>query len=64
MSSGKSPASVTRDTSFDEIVNDTCERLKDKRVQYSIQRINEMEELLNALEQELDQFIIFKKTGK
>ena len=60
MSFVNKPASISTDTPFSEVLNETCERLRDKQVQYSIRRIHEMEELLNTLEQELDQFFAAK----
>jgi hypothetical protein len=56
MNSGDKSA-ISTDTSFSDIVDDTCERLKDKQVQYSIRRIQEMEDILNGLELELNQFL-------
>jgi hypothetical protein len=44
------------------MVDGTCERLRDRQAQYSIRRIQEMEDILNALELELDQFL-FSDTG-
>ncbi|MDR1144043.1 MAG: hypothetical protein LBK77_07500 [Spirochaetaceae bacterium] len=43
--------------SFKEMVDQTFERLWDKKVQLSIRRIRELEEQLNALELELDMMI-------
>jgi len=42
---------------FSEIVDKTCESLKDRQIQYSIRRIREMGTQLYALEQELDEFL-------
>jgi hypothetical protein len=44
-------------SSFKEVVDQTFERLWDKKVQLSIRRIRELEERLNALELELDMMI-------
>ena len=63
MSSSEKPVSLTADTFFSDVVDETCERLRDKQVQYSIRRINEMEDTLNELELELEQFL-FTKNGK
>ena len=53
---------LTRDygsaeASFDVVLDMACERLWDKRIQYSIRRIKEMDEELRRLEEELDEFI-------
>ncbi|MFP3041591.1 hypothetical protein LQZ19_07175 [Treponema primitia] len=44
-------------SSFKEVVNEACNRLWDRRVQYSIRRIREMEDALKTLELELDLMI-------
>jgi len=63
MSSGDNPVSISPHATFSEVVDESFERLKDKQVQYSIRKIHEMENTLNALEHELDQFL-FAKAGK
>jgi len=60
MSSSDKPASISAGISFSDIVDETFERLKDKQVQYSIRRIHEMEDILSALDHELDQFLLSK----
>ncbi|GHV78928.1 hypothetical protein AGMMS49944_07190 [Spirochaetia bacterium] len=53
-----SEAAVLPDTaSFKEVVDETCNRLWDRRVQYSIRRIRELEDTLKTLELELDLMI-------
>jgi hypothetical protein len=42
---------------FDSLLDETCERLMDRQVQYSIRRIYEMEKRLDILERELEEFI-------
>ena len=53
---GGRPASVTEFT-FDSMLDETCERLLDRQLMYSIQRIHEMEKRLTRLERELDDFL-------
>jgi hypothetical protein len=48
---------VSRESSFETMLDTTCERLREKHIQYSIRRINEMDEELKKLEKELDEFI-------
>ena len=60
MSFPENPASISTDSSFSCVLDETCDRLKDKQVQYSIRRIHEMEDKLSSLERELDQFLIIK----
>ena len=52
----KSPFIVREDTSFDSVLNAACERLWTKHSQYSIRRLNELDEELDKLEKELDLF--------
>jgi len=58
----KKPDILTRDfdpteASFEVILDSTCERLWEKRIQYSIRRIKEMDDELKKLEEELEAFI-------
>ncbi|HCC37576.1 MAG TPA: hypothetical protein DEQ14_08150 [Treponema sp.] len=63
MSSGEKPVSASASAAFSTVVDETCERLMDRQIQYSIRRIHEMENRLAVLEQELDAFL-FSKDGK
>jgi len=56
------PKIQTRDynsteASFDIVLDTVCDRLREKRIQYSIRRIKEMDEELRRIEEELDEFI-------
>ena len=42
---------------FDTLLDETCERLLDRQVKFSIQRIHELERRLDILERELDDFL-------
>ena len=53
---GQKSAPVSELT-FDAMLDETCERLLDRQVKYSIQRIHELEKRLDVLERELDEFI-------
>lgn len=57
---GEKPAPVS-DLTFDSILDETCERLLDRQVKYAVQRIAEMEKRLNALENDLNEFLSKKK---
>ena len=48
--------------SFTDIVDKTCEDLKDCQVKYTIRRLLEMKENLNVLEQELNEFLQCKES--
>ncbi|MCL2128220.1 MAG: hypothetical protein FWH38_08195 [Treponema sp.] len=50
-------AAPISDISFESILDETCERLLDRQVKYSIQRIYELEKRLDGLERELDEFL-------
>ena len=51
------PVISTDEPSFELVLDTVFERLREKYVQYSIRRIGEMEEELNRLEKELNEFI-------
>jgi len=42
---------------FNDVVDEACDRLLDKQIKYSIRRIMEMEERLANMERELDDFL-------
>ncbi|MDR0629020.1 MAG: hypothetical protein LBG24_05180 [Treponema sp.] len=46
--------------SFDALLDQTCERLWDKKVQYAMRRIQELEGHLRSMEEELDAFLCQK----
>ena len=46
--------------SFKDVLDKACDELMDKHVNYSIRRIQEMEEFLILLERELDEFLARK----
>jgi hypothetical protein len=45
------------DSFFETLLDDTCSRLHDMQVRYSIRRLGELEAILNGLEAELDALI-------
>jgi hypothetical protein len=49
------------DFTFDSMLDETCERLLDRQLLYSIQRIHELEKRLIRLERELDEFLSKEK---
>ena len=49
------------DFTFDSMLDETCERLLDRQVKYTIQRIYDMEKRLGNLERELDEFLSIKR---
>jgi hypothetical protein len=60
MAYSEKSAIVSKDASFSDVLDETCERLIDKQLQYSIRRIHEMDGRLAALEHELDEFLLVK----
>jgi hypothetical protein len=50
-------AVLSDESSFKEVVDETCNRLWDRKVQFSIRRIRELEDRLKTLELELDMMI-------
>ena len=51
------PLTLTQESPFEAMLDATCERLWEKKVQYSIQRIKEMDEELLRIEEELGEFL-------
>ena len=45
------------ESSFNLVLDSACERLWEKRILYSIRRIDELDEKLNSLEKELSEFL-------
>jgi hypothetical protein len=58
MISGEKPLTLSDTFSFEEVLDQTCDRLWDKKVQYSIRRIQEMEDYLDKLERELNALVL------
>ena len=48
---------MVEESSFETVLDTTCERLWEKKVQYSVQRIKEMDEELLKFEEELNEII-------
>jgi len=46
-----------RESSFEFVLDNACERLREKQVQFSIMRIHEMEARLDLLEKELNEIL-------
>ena len=42
---------------FDSLLDEACERLLDRQLKYSVQRIRDLEKRLGRLESELDEFL-------
>jgi hypothetical protein len=60
MTINEKSAAVPGVYSFNDLVDETCGKLMDKQIKHSIRRIMEMEERLESLEKELDDFILQK----
>ncbi|MDR1586130.1 MAG: hypothetical protein LBS57_01595 [Treponema sp.] len=63
MMPGENPVIISKDSSFDAVLDEVCDRLMDRQIQYSIRRIHELENRLSGLERELDEFLL-QKTDK
>ena len=63
MASGEKPVIVSQKTSFNEVVDDACDRLMESQVRYSIRKIQKMRDRLDEIELELDEFLL-RKNGK
>jgi hypothetical protein len=51
------PEPILHSTSFETVLDETCERLLGKKGQYSISRLIQMEADLIKMEKELDAFL-------
>jgi hypothetical protein len=58
MKSGENPVLLSDDVSFADVLDETFDRLWEWKVQYSIRRIQDMNERLTDLERELDGLVI------
>jgi len=45
---------------FSDVVDVACEKLKERQIKYSVERIHKMREILDCLEKELDDFLLRK----
>ncbi|MDR3191877.1 MAG: hypothetical protein LBT87_02295 [Treponema sp.] len=52
------PAVVPKDISFEQVLDETCDRLWEKKVRYSLRRLAEMEDALGRIEQELNEKLL------
>ncbi|MDR2403360.1 MAG: hypothetical protein LBD78_04960 [Spirochaetaceae bacterium] len=44
---------LSKELSFEQVLDETCDRLWDKKVRYSLRRLQEMEDTLGKMEEEL-----------
>jgi hypothetical protein len=51
------------DTSFDVVLDRTCSRLWERKIQYSMRQIQDLEDRLAELERELDGLVISRDPG-
>ena len=51
------PVILSKEQYFNHVLDTACERLQEKHIEFSIQRLNEMDEELKKLEKELDEFL-------
>lgn len=53
-------AALSEPLSFETVLDQACNRLWDKKIQYSIRMIRQMEEWLTGLERELDALVLLQ----
>ena len=63
MTFGEKPAVVSPIISFNDVVDEACEKLMERQIKYSIRRIQAMEERLSGMERELDDFLLHRGKG-
>ncbi|MDR3166824.1 MAG: hypothetical protein LBT93_02685 [Treponema sp.] len=49
---------ISEDVPFAVLLDTTCDRLWEKKIQISLRRLEKLETLLTGLEQELDAFLL------
>jgi hypothetical protein len=64
MISGEKPLTLSGNPSFEEVLDQTFDRIWDKKVRYSMRRIQELEDYLNVLERELDTLALPGERGR
>ena len=57
-------AIMTKDTSFDSVLNSACQKLLCLQAQYTIRRIQELDEELDRIENDLDEFLSLAVSAK
>ena len=57
MTSEKNTTIITKEPSFESVLDTTCDRLREKHAEHSIKRINELNEELSKIEEELADFL-------
>jgi hypothetical protein len=60
MNPGEKSTALSAPLTFATMLGETCDRLWDRQVQYSIQRIRKLEQNLADLEQELDALVLLR----
>ena len=62
MTAGEKPFTLI-DSSFEVVLDDAFDRIRDWKVRHSIRRIGELEAVLLELETELDDFLLNRDRG-
>jgi hypothetical protein len=60
MGSSDKSAALNSTVSFEEVLDETCDKLKERQTHNSLLRIQKMEDRLSALEEELEVFLLQK----
>jgi hypothetical protein len=60
MSPGEDTTTLLDDASFEAVLDNACSRLWDRKVRYSLRRIQELQEILEKTERELDEMLLRK----
>jgi hypothetical protein len=63
MTAGEKSSAITDNSSFEAVLDNAFERLRDRKAQHSIRRIGELEAVLLRLEAELDCFLLDRDRG-
>jgi hypothetical protein len=63
MMSDEDTVTLPGSPSFETMLDDICDRLWDRKVSYSLRRIQEMDAALAAMERELGELILRERPG-
>jgi hypothetical protein len=58
MSAGEDTSTLLDNGSFEAVLDNACSRLWDRKVRYSLRRIQELQDILEKTERELDEMLL------
>jgi hypothetical protein len=61
MSAGEDTLTTLEQDSFEALLDRTCSRLWDRKLRYSLKRIRELAEVLDRMDRELEELLLWSK---